>query len=222
MKGILKSLKILDFTSMLPGPLASLYLADLGADVIRIESPERPDPMRSLPPFKDGQSVAHSYLNRSKRSLGLNLKKNQAREIIFRLMEQYDVIIEQFRPGVMERLGLGYRELAAINPKLIYVSLTGYGQFGPYKDKAGHDINYLALAGTASYSGTKEHGPVLSGLQIADMAGGAHHVVMGLLAAVIHRLEQGKGQHLDSQKTLPNHQAKHMNSGDLPATMGRR
>ncbi|MFK7826321.1 MAG: CaiB/BaiF CoA transferase family protein [Oligoflexales bacterium] len=197
MKGILKSLKILDFTTMLPGPLASLYLADLGAQVLRIESPEKPDPMRSLPPFKDGKSVAHSYLNRSKRSLSINLKKSQAREIIFKLVEEHDVLIEQFRPGVMERLGLGYKDLSSINPRLIYISLTGYGQNGPLKDRAGHDINYLGLSGASSYSGTKAQGPVLSGLQLADMAGGSYHVVMGLLAAVIHRLEHGEGQYLD-------------------------
>lgn len=186
---------------MLPGPLASLYLADLGAEVLRIESPDKPDPMRELPPFSDGQSVAHSYINRSKRSLSINLKKSQAKEIIFKLVEQYDVLLEQFRPGVMERLGLSYEKLAAINPRLIYVSLTGYGQSGPLKDRAGHDINYLALSGAASYSGTKVQGPVLSGLQIADMAGGSYHVVMGLLAAVIHRLEHGEGQHLDISMT---------------------
>ena len=201
MKGVLKSLKILDFTTMLPGPLASLYLADLGAQVLRIESPERPDPMRSLPPFKDGESVAHSYINRSKRSLSIDLKKSQAKEVIYKLVERYDVLIEQFRPGVMARLGLGYEDLAAINPQLIYVSLTGYGQNGPLKKRAGHDINYLALSGVSSYSGTKTGGPVLSGLQLADMAGGSYHLVMGLLAAVIHRLEEGEGQYLDISMT---------------------
>jgi crotonobetainyl-CoA:carnitine CoA-transferase CaiB-like acyl-CoA transferase len=117
------------------------------------------------------------------------------------LLKDHDIVLEQFRPGVMERLGLGYEALKAINPKLIYVSITGYGQTGPYKDRAGHDINYLALAGLASYTGRADSGPLPLGMQVADIAGGSLHGVIGLLAAVIARQHSGQGQHLDVSMT---------------------
>ena len=147
MSGPLASLKVLDFSTLLPGPFASLMLADMGAEVLRIESPTRMDLLRVLPPHDQGTSASHAYLNRNKRSLALDLKQAEALEIVRELVKGYDIVLEQFRPGVMERLGLGYAALKAINPRLIYVSITGYGQTGPYKDRAGHDINYLALAG---------------------------------------------------------------------------
>jgi crotonobetainyl-CoA:carnitine CoA-transferase CaiB-like acyl-CoA transferase len=117
--------------------------------------------------------------------------------VVAQLLRDYDIVIEQFRPGVMDKLGLGYAALKAINPRLIYVSITGYGQTGPYKERAGHDINYLALSGLASYTGRRESGPLPLGVQVADIAGGSHHAVMGLLAAVIQRQQTGEGQHVD-------------------------
>lgn len=198
----LDSLSILDFSTLLPGPYASLLLADMGANVLRIESPTRPDLVRAMPPFdKTGHSAAHSYLNRNKRALALDLKQPQAIEIVKQLITEYDIVIEQFRPGVMARLGLSYDDLKAINPKLIYCSITGYGQTGPIKDRAGHDINYLALSGVADYSRRKNQKPVPQGLQIADVAGGSHHAVMGILAAVIQRQQTQVGQHLDISMT---------------------
>ncbi|WP_207286447.1 CaiB/BaiF CoA-transferase family protein [Pseudomonas sp. FW300-N2A2] len=201
MPGPLASLKVLDFSTLLPGPFASLLLADMGAEVLRIESPTRMDLLRVLPPHDQGVSASHAYLNRNKRSLALDLKQPEALAVIKQLVQDYDIVLEQFRPGVMERLGLGYEALKAINPKLIYVSITGYGQTGPYKDRAGHDINYLALAGLASYTGRADNGPLPLGVQVADVAGGSLHGVIGLLAAVIARQQSGLGQHLDVSMT---------------------
>ncbi|PKH39455.1 carnitine dehydratase [Pseudomonas sp. 43NM1] len=201
MLGPLASLKVLDFSTLLPGPFASLLLADMGAEVLRIESPTRADLLRVLPPHDQGVSASHAYLNRNKRSLALDLKQPQALELIKQLLLDHDILLEQFRPGVMERLGLGYAALKAINPKLIYVSITGYGQTGPYKERAGHDINYLALAGLSSYTGRADSGPLPLGMQVADIAGGSLHGVIGLLAAVIARQHSGQGQHLDVSMT---------------------
>ena len=201
MLGPLASLKVLDFSTLLPGPFASLLLADMGAEVLRIESPTRMDLLRVLPPHDQGVSASHAYLNRNKRSLALDLKQPEALEVIKQLLQDHDIVLEQFRPGVMERLGLGYEALKAINPKLIYVSITGYGQTGPYRDRAGHDINYLALAGLASYTGRADSGPLPLGIQAADIAGGSLHGVIGLLAAVIARQQTGQGQHLDVSMT---------------------
>ncbi|PYC08478.1 carnitine dehydratase [Pseudomonas protegens] len=201
MLGPLASLKVLDFSTLLPGPFASLLLADMGAEVLRIESPTRMDLLRVLPPHDQGVSASHAYLNRNKRSLALDLKRPEALEVIRQLLQDHDILLEQFRPGVMERLGLGYEALKAINPRLIYVSITGYGQTGPYKDRAGHDINYLALAGLASQTGRRDQGPLPLGIQAADIAGGSLHGVIGLLAAVIARQHSGQGQHLDISMT---------------------
>lgn len=198
MTGPLTSLKVIDLSVLLPGPYATQMLADLGADVLRVESPTRPDMMRDLEPkVTGGVSAAHATVNRNKRSIGLDLKKPEAVTIVKQLIASHDILVEQFRPGVMQRLGLDYATLAAINPRLIYCSITGYGQTGPLKDRAGHDINYLALAGLASFSGRTDTGPVLSGTQIADVAGGSLHAVTGILAAVIQRQTTGAGQHID-------------------------
>tara|TARA_R110002072_G_scaffold172728_3_gene326995 strand:- start:14875 stop:16053 length:1179 start_codon:yes stop_codon:yes gene_type:complete len=193
----LKGLKILDFSTLLPGPYATQLLADMGAEVLRIEAPKRPDLLKLMPPMVGKVSAAHATINRNKKSLALDLKHPEAKTIIEALLAEYDIIVEQFRPGVMAKLGLGFDSLKDKHPKLIYCSITGYGQTGPLKNKAGHDINYLALSGLASYSGRQETGPVLSGTQIADIAGGSHHAVMAVLASVIERANTGKGQYLD-------------------------
>lgn len=198
----LSQLNILDFSTLLPGPYASLLMADMGANVLRVESPTRPDLVRALPPQDaSGQSAAHSYLNRNKQAIALDLKQPAAVDIVKKLLGEYDIVLEQFRPGVMDRLGLGYEQLKAINPRLIYCSITGYGQTGPLKDRAGHDINYLALSGVADYSRRQGERPVPQGVQIADIAGGSHHAVMGILAAVIEREHTGQGQHVDISMT---------------------
>lgn len=202
MSGPLAGLKVLDFSTLLPGPFATLMLADMGADVLRVESPSRPDMVRMIPPMAtDGTSTSHGYLNRSKRSLAVDLKQAEGVEIIKRLVQDYDIVVEQFRPGVMDRLGIGYEALKAVNPRIIYVSITGYGQTGPYKDRAGHDMNYLAIAGVLGYNGRKSTGPAPISVQVADVAGGSCHAVIGLLAAVIHRQATGIGQHIDISMT---------------------
>ena len=201
MQGPLSSLKVLDFSTLLPGPFASLLLADMGAEVLRIESATRLDLLRVLPPHDRGVSASHAYLNRNKRSLALDLKQPQAIEVVKRLVAEYDIVLEQFRPGVMDRLGIGYEALKAINPRLIYVAITGYGQTGPYRERAGHDINYLALAGLASHTGRKDSGPLPLGVQVADVAGGSLHGVIGLLAAVVARSQTGLGQYVDVSMT---------------------
>lgn len=197
----LQDLKILDFSPLLPGPYATMLLADMGADVLRVESPTRPDLVKSLQPQIDGVSAAYRQLHDNKQTVELDLKQAEAVQEVYRLVREYDIVIEQFRPGVMSRLGLDYEVLKAINPNLIYCSITGYGQTGPYKDRAGHDINYLALSGVMDYSRRKNEAPVPLGLQVADVAGGSHHAVMAILAAVIHRQSTGEGQYLDISMT---------------------
>lgn len=198
---LLSSLKILDFSGLLPGPYATMMLADLGADVLRIESPTRPDLLRNTPPLDGDDSAAHCYLNRSKQSIALDLKQPESLELIKRLVNKYDIVLEQFRPGVMERLGLGYKVLSKANPKLIYCSLTGFGQTGPLRDRPGHDNNYLALAGVAGYTGREDGGPLPLGVQVADIAGGSLHTVIGILAAVLYRDRTGAGQAIDISLT---------------------
>jgi crotonobetainyl-CoA:carnitine CoA-transferase CaiB-like acyl-CoA transferase len=176
-----------------------MVLADLGADVVRVESPTRPDMVRFLPPFDGDASAWHGVLNRNKRSVALDLKKPSSISAVKRLVAAggYDIVIEQFRPGVMDRLGIGYEALQAENPALIYCALTGYGQTGPLCNRAGHDNNYLALSGALSYSGRRGAGPPPLGIQIADVGGGALGALVGLLAAVVHRGTTGRGQFVD-------------------------
>ncbi|MGB5060172.1 MAG: CaiB/BaiF CoA-transferase family protein, partial [Candidatus Promineifilaceae bacterium] len=221
----LSSLKILDFSTLLPGPFATMLLADMGADVVRVEAPHRPDMVRLMPPFDGDISGWHGVLNRNKRSIALDLKKPEAVEIIKQLVAAngggYDIVLEQFRPGVMARLGLGYDDLKAVNPGLIYCAITGYGQTGPYKDRAGHDNNYLALSGLMSHSGRRESGPPPLGAQIADVGGGSLGAVMGILTAVIHRHTTGQGQlvdvsMLDMAVAWQAHIASHYLVGDDP------
>ncbi len=193
----LSSLKILDFSTLLPGPFASKTLADLGAEVLRVESSLHPDITRSFPDNVKGSLNAHASLNRSKHSIGLNLKHPEAIKIVNQLIKKYDIVLEQFRPGVMQRLGLDYHRLRKKNPSLIFCSLTGYGQTGVYRHRAGHDLNYLAISGVSNYSRRKNELPVPLGVQLADVAGGSYHVVIGILSAVIHRQLTGEGQAID-------------------------
>lgn len=201
MPGPLASLKVLDFSALLPGPFGTMVLADLGADVVRLESPTRPDMVRALPPMEDNISACHAYLNRSKKSLAIDLKKPEGVDLVKKLIAEYDIVVEQFRPGVMDRLGVGYEALKAVNPKIIYCSITGYGQDGPYRDRAGHDMNYLSIAGITGYNGRRASGPAPINVQVADVAGGSYHAVMGILAAVIHRQQTGEGQYIDISMT---------------------
>ena len=197
----LSGLKVLDFSTLLPGPFASLYLADMGAEVIHIESATRPDLIRLFPTYANGQATSHSYLNRNKQSITLDLKSPESIHLIHEKITDFDIILEQFRPGVMQRLGLDYASLAKINPRLIYCSITGYGQTGDYQQRAGHDINYLALSGIAGHSGRQAGGPPPLGIQVADVAGGSLHALVAILSAVIERQRSGLGQYIDISMT---------------------
>ena len=195
--GPLAGLRVIDFTTLLPGPYATHLLADMGAEVIRVESISRPDLLKMVPPLVNGQSAAHLSINRNKQSVALDLKQEAGQKIARELIATADIVVEGFRPGVMARLKLNYDSLKAAMPKLIYCSITGYGQTGSLAQRAGHDINYLARSGLASYSGKAETGPTLSGFQIADIAGGSQQAVMAICAAVIERFRTEKGQYLD-------------------------
>ncbi len=190
-------MRILDLTRLYPGPLAAMFMADLGAEVIKIEDIIRPDSMRSYPPFVGGHSAGYLAVNRSKQSLALKLNDPRGQEIFFRLVKTADVVIEQFRPGVLDEIGLGYTEAIKTNPGIIYVSLSGYGQKGPYAQKAGHDINYAGYAGLLGLNVHPEGGPVLPGAQIADVAGGAYMAIVAVLAALRSRDQDGLGQQVD-------------------------
>ncbi len=197
--GVLNGLKILDFSTLLPGPYATLVMADMGAEVLRVSSKSKFDLTLAKPPKIEGtqMNALAATLGRNKKSISLNLKTDEGKEIVRQLVKEYDIVIEQFRPGVMDKLGLGYEALRKINPALIYCALTGYGQTGPLRDRPGHDINYLARSGIISYSGRPGEIPSLYGIQIADLAGGSMNVLTGVLAAVIFRNRTGKGQLVD-------------------------
>lgn len=187
--------KVLDLSRLLPGPFCSMLLADFGADVIKVEDPNGGDYIRAWAPFVGKSSGFHTVLNRNKRSLTLNLKSGEGKEIFRRLAADADVVLEGFRPGVMDRLGLGYEALRAINPRLVYCAVTGYGFTGPRALRAGHDINYLALTGVLSYCGRDV--PTTSGVQIADVGGGGLYAAFSIATALFAREKLGEGQCID-------------------------
>jgi crotonobetainyl-CoA:carnitine CoA-transferase CaiB-like acyl-CoA transferase len=187
--------RILDLTQRLPGPLCSLILADMGMDVIKIEEPNRGDFSRYLPPLYDDQGSLFVFLNRNKRSVTLNLKSVEGRDIFLKMAVTADAILEGFRPGLMESLGLGYEQVKKVNPGVVYCSLSGYGQDGPYRDRAGHDINYNALAGILAMAGN-DAGPVLPGMLLADVGGGLAAVI-AILMGLLHKERSSEGQYID-------------------------
>jgi crotonobetainyl-CoA:carnitine CoA-transferase CaiB-like acyl-CoA transferase len=200
--GPLAGLRVLDLTRLLPGGYATRVLADLGADVVKVEEPGRGDYLRWMPPFAStGEGAMHLTLNRGKRSVTCDLRRDGGREALRRLVADADVLVESYRPGVMDRLGVGYDALRAVNPRLVYVAITGYGSDGPYVDKAGHDIDYLGYAGALSFTGHPETGPWQPGLQIADLGGGAWPAVVATLAALRVRDASGEGQFCDVSMT---------------------
>ncbi|MBR2593272.1 MAG: CoA transferase [Firmicutes bacterium] len=197
--GALEGLKILDFSTLLPGPFSTLLLADLGADVLKVSSKSKPDIVIDYPPYVEGTDISanQAWLGRNKKTISLNLKSPEAIEIIKKLVMEYDIVMDQFRPGVMDKLGIGYEALKKINPRVIYCSLTGYGNTGAMKDAAGHDINYLSRSGNMDVAGRKSTGPALYNMQIADVAVGSMNSVIGILAAVYYRERTGEGQFID-------------------------
>lgn len=193
----LDGLRVLDLTRLLPGAFATQILADMGADVLKIEQPGTGDYNRSFVPLAKEESGSFLLLNRNKRSLTLNLKSEDGKEVLRRLVRDADILIEGFRPGVMDRLGLSYDTLRQINPGLIYCAISGYGQTGPWKLRPGHDLNYLAEAGALQLFGKAGEGPIVPGLSIADVGGGSLMATTGILAALWSRSRTGKGQFVD-------------------------
>lgn len=212
----LQEMKLLDLTRLLPGPYCTMLLADMGADVIKVEDIEGGDYLRWNPPIsKSGMSVHFHTLNRNKRSIALNLKKEEGRELLMELAGWADVLVEQFRPGVMERLGIGYDNLMEVNPSLVYCSITGYGQNGPYRNKAGHDINYLGYAGVLGSGGRPGEIPGIAPVQIADLAGGGMFAAISILSAYVFANSSGHGQHVDVSMMDGSISWLSVNTGDL-------
>lgn len=201
MAGSLDGIRVLDLSRLLPGPFLTMVLADMGADVIKIEAPGAGDYMRHMPPLKGGLSGGFIAVNRNKRSVVLDLKRDESRETFLKLCETADVVVESFRPGVIDRLGIGYDQLAARNPKIVLCSISGYGQSGPYRLRAGHDLNYCSLAGMIALGGERDGAPAIPGVQNADLAGGALWAAVAILGALVSRDKTGKGEHLDISMT---------------------
>jgi alpha-methylacyl-CoA racemase len=190
----LTGIRVLDLTRLLPGPFCTMLLADMGADVVKVEEPGGGDFLRWTPPLADGQGVLFNAVNRNKRSITLNLKSPAGRDLLLRLAENADVLVEGNRPGVMARLGLGWDALHARNPKLVMCSITGYGQDGPFASRAGHDLNYMATAGALGLNGAIDGPPIPLSVQVADIGGGGLQPAVAILGAVVAvgRGEQGR------------------------------
>jgi crotonobetainyl-CoA:carnitine CoA-transferase CaiB-like acyl-CoA transferase len=195
--GPLSGITVLDLSRLLPGGYCTLLLCDLGADVIKVEEPGRGDYIRWTPPLVDGESVAHRALNRGKRSITLNLKSPDGTDLLRRLASDADVLVESFRPGVLGRLGVGYEALGGVNPGLVYCAISGYGQDGPYKNRVGHDINYVGYGGALSLTGSAGGEPVLPPVQVGDLGGGGLLGAVGILAALVDRATTGRGRFVD-------------------------
>lgn len=193
----LQSIRVLDLTRLLPGPYCTMLLADFGAEVIKVEDPKMGDYARNYEPKLDENSALFHSLNRNKKSVCLNLKSQEGKDNLLKMVEKADVIIESFRPGVMERLGIDYEKLKVINPGLIYCAITGYGQTGPYVNYPGHDLNYISYAGLLHLMGDKDGKPVVPTTQIADIGGGGLPATVGILLALLERGKSGKGQFID-------------------------
>src|SRR5512134_1195059 len=181
----LAGLRVLDLTRLLPGPMCTLHLADMGADVVKIEDPAGGDYGRALGAVKVANAGLFLAVNRYKRGLRLDLKQAAGREVFLRLARDADVVVESFRPGVVDRLGIGYAAVSALNPRVVYCAITGFGQSGPYRDRAGHDLNYCGYAGVTDQTGAAGGDPVIPNFQIGDLLGGALTAAMGILAALV-------------------------------------
>lgn len=193
----LDGVRVLDCSQILAGPFCSMLLADMGADVIKIEKPNGGDDTRRMgPPFIDTESAAFLAMNRNKRSVVLNFKEEAGIEAMKKLVEDADIVIENYRTGVMERLGLGYRDLKVINPGILYCSISGFGRTGPYAKRGGYDLIAQAMSGIMSFTGVPDTPPVKAGVPIADMNAGMFSVY-GILSAYIHKLKTGEGQYLE-------------------------
>jgi crotonobetainyl-CoA:carnitine CoA-transferase CaiB-like acyl-CoA transferase len=193
----LDDVRVLDLTRLLPGPFCTMLLADFGADVIKVEDTTGGDYMRWMPPLVGEYSAMFHPVNRNKRSLAVDLKNPLGHEAFLRLVDGADVVVESFRPGVMDRLGIGFDALHARNPRVVLCSISGYGQDGPYRDHAGHDLNYAAVAGVLLLGGKADAAPAMPGLQVGDLGGGALHAALAIMVALHHAARTGEGQHCD-------------------------
>jgi alpha-methylacyl-CoA racemase len=219
----LDGIRILDLSRLLPGAYASQMLADFGADVVKIEEPGSGDYGRFMPPYgAGGMSLYFLAINRNKRSMTLNLKSEAGRAIFRRLVKQVDVVLESFRPGVLERLSLGYTQLKEINPRLVYCAISGYGQNGPYRLRAGHDLNYAGYAGLLDYNRGPHGEPAMPPTQLGDLSGGSLMAVIGIMAALLGREQTGEGRLIDVSMTegvmalLPLAATAFLNTGTAP------
>jgi alpha-methylacyl-CoA racemase len=226
----LSDVKILDLTRLLPGGFCTLLLADLGADVIKVEDTGQGDYVRWAPPYYGSEeqtplgtrSAIYLALNRNKRSIRLDLKQEGGRQALLKLVESADVLVESFRPGVLDKLGVGFDVLSQANPALVYCPITGYGQDGPNRDRAGHDMNYLGLNGVLGLTGEAGGPPIQSGAQIADLGGGGLMAAVGILAALQEARRSGQGQMVDISMTdgslawLAMEAARYFGSGEVP------
>ncbi|POR53704.1 crotonobetainyl-CoA:carnitine CoA-transferase CaiB-like acyl-CoA transferase [Paraburkholderia eburnea] len=206
----LQGLRVLDLTRLLPGPVATLRLAEMGADVLKIEPPGAGDAARTMMQNTTDELAGrpgafYRLVNRGKRETRLDLKSEGGRAVLLALARDADVLVESFRPGVMERLGVGYETLRAANPKLVYCAITGYGSTGPFSDRAGHDLNYVAYAGVLDQLATRDGAPVLPNFQIADLLGGALSAVTQILAALWHVSRGGEGRFVDISMARESH-----------------
>ncbi|HZG72827.1 MAG TPA: CaiB/BaiF CoA-transferase family protein [Chondromyces sp.] len=193
----LEGIRVIDLSRLLPGPHCSLMLADFGADVIKVEKPIEGDPSRWKDPKLGEHSIMYVALNRNKRSIALDLKRQEDREIFIDLVKSSDVLIESFRPGVMARLGLSYEDVKRYNPRLIYCSITGYGQKGPFAQKPGHDLNFSAYSGLLYFQEGHMNEPLIPSVQIGDLGSGALMAFNGILLALMEASKSGEGQHID-------------------------
>ncbi|MCM8596337.1 CaiB/BaiF CoA-transferase family protein [Accumulibacter sp.] len=196
----LAGLRVLDLTRLLPGPMATMHLADLGADVIKIEDTGPGDYARDAGAVH-GSISYFQLVNRNKRSLRLDLKQAAGVDAFMRLASTADVILEGFRPGVVDKLGIGYAAVSAVNPRIVYCAITGYGQDGPYRDRAGHDLNYLACCGLLDQIGTAGQAPAIPNFQIGDLLGGSLTALVGILAGVVDARQSGRGRYVDVAMT---------------------
>src|SRR3989441_1965272 len=197
----LTGIRVLDLTRLLPGAYCTLLLADMGADVIKVEEPETGDYMRWTPPLVGGQSALFNAINRNKRSVTLTLKSDAGRDLLLRLVDGADVLVEGNRPGVMDRLGLGWDILHARNERLVVCSITGYGQDGPFASRAGHDLNYMATAGGLGLNGEREGPPLPLAVQVADIGGGGLQPAVAILGALMGVQRGGEGRWIDASMT---------------------
>ncbi len=197
----LDGIRVLDLSRLLPGPYLTMTLGDMGADVVKVEAPVIGDYMRQMPPCKQDLSGRFLSVNRNKRSLVLDLKTDTGRETFLRMVERADVVVESFRPGVIDRLGIGYEAMRERRRDIIVCSISGFGQSGPYRERAGHDLNYVALSGVLAMGGERAGAPAMPGVQIADLAGGALWSATAILAALVGRERGAGGAHLDISMT---------------------